>query len=72
MEEKSSCACSIKVGEVAKETDLRKKGIILGLALIGWWVIYQQLLPAAQWITYNLFGLDRGDPFGRSDRLLPL
>ena len=47
MEEKSSCACSIKVAEVAKETDLKKKGIILGLALIGWWVIYQQLLPVS-------------------------
>ena len=60
MEEKSSCACSIKVGDVAKETDLGKKGVYLGVALIGWWVIYQQLLSVAQWITYSLFGLDRG------------
>ena len=60
MEEKSSCACSIKIGEGAKENDLRKKGIFLGLALIGWWVLYQQLLPAAQWVTYSLFGLTLG------------
>ena len=60
MDEKSSCACSIKAGVVTKETDLWKKGIYLGLALIGWWVIYQQLLPAAQWITYSLFGMTLG------------
>ena len=60
MEEKASCACSITVAAGAKEKDFRKKGIYLGLGLIGWWVLYQQLLPAAQWLTYSLFGMTLG------------
>jgi hypothetical protein len=60
VEEKPSCACSIKIAEGGGEKDFRKKGIYLGLGLIGWWIIYQQLLPVAQWITYSLFGLTLG------------
>ncbi|MBF0412567.1 MAG: permease [Desulfamplus sp.] len=35
-------------------------------AVAIWWLIYRQLLPAASWLTYNLFGIQQGSHFGAS------
>jgi uncharacterized membrane protein YraQ (UPF0718 family) len=32
----------------------------LGVALVGWWLIYGELAPMAHWATYRLLGPDQG------------
>nr|WP_308775637.1 permease [uncultured Bilophila sp.] len=36
------------------------------MACIVWWVAYATVVPLSQWITYDLFSLDKGTPLGDS------
>ena len=64
--ETSSCSCSTAVAE--KPTSLRYPWPVYGLlvvaALVGWIVVYRQLLPASHYITYSLMGLPAGSHIG--------
>lgn len=65
-DEKIICECvgTVKTGSVPQ--DLKGKLAILLGALFLWWLIYQQLAPVSDWITYDLLGLNRGTHLGEA------
>ena len=48
-----------------RNPDLRAWSLVL-LAAIIWWVAWQALEPLAEWLTYDLIGLDHGSRLGES------
>jgi uncharacterized membrane protein YraQ (UPF0718 family) len=36
---------------------------MIGAGLAAWWLIYRQLAPAAEWLTYTVLALHRDTPF---------
>jgi hypothetical protein len=41
--------------------------LVLALAgLVAWWLVYRHLAAFAAWLTYSLFGLERGSHLGAS------
>ena len=38
--------------------------LLLGVAAVGWWFVYSNLLPLAEWITFDLLGLSPTSEFG--------
>ena len=38
--------------------------LLLGAAAAGWWLVYSNLLPLAEWITFDLLGLSPTSEFG--------
>jgi uncharacterized protein len=66
MNDNVSCACSQPAGESTDQPNLRKKLVILPAALILWWLIYHQLQPATEWISFTLLGLERGTHLGEA------
>jgi uncharacterized membrane protein YraQ (UPF0718 family) len=38
--------------------------LLLGVAAVGWWLVYSNLLPLAEWITFDLLGLSPTSEFG--------
>ncbi|MBI5603323.1 MAG: permease [Deltaproteobacteria bacterium] len=66
MNDKISCAClETNIGN-SQQIVLRKKIIILSLTLMAWWIFYHQLLTVSGWLTYDLFGLERGTHLGEA------
>jgi uncharacterized membrane protein YraQ (UPF0718 family) len=61
-----SCECLKSSDEPLDPQSLRKKLLILPIALIAWWLIYQQLPMATGWLTYEVFGLGRGTHLGEA------
>ena len=64
----TSCCSSSKVSppEQAAERPAKIKPAEVGMfvaALAGWWLVYQNLLPMARYLTYDLFGLSEGSHF---------
>ena len=40
--------------------------LLLGAAAVGWWIVYSNLLPLAEWITFDLLGLSPTSEFGQA------
>ena len=40
--------------------------LVVVLAAVAWWLLYGQLQPAANWLTYTVLGLVPGSPLGES------
>ena len=38
--------------------------LLLGVAAVGWWFVYSNLLPLAEWITFDLLGLSPTSEIG--------
>jgi uncharacterized protein len=45
---------------------LSRPGLWIGVGLVGWWMIYRALQPAADFITYRWLGLSRESHLGSS------
>ncbi|WP_374047695.1 permease [uncultured Bilophila sp.] len=63
------CACQQPVfsERLQRETVNRVRYFGIGIvACIVWWVAYATVVPLSQWITYDLFSLDKGTPLGDS------
>ena len=64
----TSCCSTSKVNP-PKQAEERPARItpaeiaIFVAALAGWWLVYQNLLPMARYLTYDLFGLSEGSHF---------
>lgn len=65
-----SCAC--RKGTPSRQDDapkhvnkIRYFGIG-GVALALWWAAYSGIVPASQWLAYDLLSLERGAPLGNS------
>ena len=66
MNDKISCEClEMNIGN-SRQIVLRKKIIILSVTLMAWWIFYHQLLTVSGWLTYDLFGLERGTHLGEA------
>jgi hypothetical protein len=71
MDEFTSCCSPSKPGPAEKTGPSSAKikpteiGVFLAV-LAGWWVIYQDLLPAARYLTYDLLGLKEGSHLGEA------
>jgi hypothetical protein len=52
-------AFSIEAAAVPKKIKPTEVAVFIA-ALAAWWLVYQSLLPVAQYLTYDLFGLSRG------------
>ncbi|MFO7685494.1 MAG: permease, partial [Desulfobacterales bacterium] len=64
----TSCCSTSKVSppKQAEERPARIKPAEVAIfvaALTGWWLVYQNLLPMARYLTYDLFGLSEGSHF---------
>ncbi len=66
MSERESCECLQTAVERSPEVSLRTKLILLPVAFMAWWVIYQQLPEATGWLTFDLFSLRRGSQIGEA------
>jgi uncharacterized protein len=66
MNESVSCECIKAAGEKVEQINLRKKLVILPLALITWWIIYHLLPKVAGWLTYDLFSIGSGTHLGEA------
>jgi uncharacterized protein len=66
MEKNSPCACVQTANEDLDQISLRKKLVILPVAIIAWWTIYHQLPAVTGWMTYHLFSLGRGSHLGEA------
>lgn len=69
----SGCACNSSPDTPshagpANEVDSRawniRYGLFAALAAGLWWLVYSQIIPASQWITYEVFGLAHGSHLG--------
>ncbi|MBA4394116.1 MAG: hypothetical protein C0407_11235 [Desulfobacca sp.] len=65
-DEKISCECVGTVKTGPRSMDINGKLAILVGAFVFWWLIYQHLAPASEWITYNILGLSRGTHLGEA------
>lgn len=61
-----SCECIKTAKEISEESSLKKKLLILPIALIVWWMLYHQLPELTGWITYDLLTLGRGTHLGEA------
>jgi uncharacterized membrane protein YraQ (UPF0718 family) len=64
---KTCCAGpkAIPSGEPASARPIKLSEITMFIAVLAaWWLVYQSLLPVAQYLTYDLFGLSRGSHLG--------
>jgi hypothetical protein len=60
---KTCCAGpkAIPSSEAASARPIQLSEIAIFIAVLaGWWLVYQSLLPVAQYLTYDLFGLSKG------------
>jgi hypothetical protein len=60
---KTCCAGpkAIPSAEAASARPIKLSEITLFIGVLAaWWLVYQRLLPVAQYLTYDLFGLSRG------------
>lgn len=61
--------CSTSKSSPPKQAEARPAKIkpievaVFVAALAGWWLVYQNLLPMARYLTYDLFGLSEGSHF---------
>lgn len=60
MSDAASCECIQPTNTNLDRIGLRRKLVILSVALMAWWIIYYQLPKVTGWLTYDLFGLSRG------------
>ncbi len=60
MNDTVSCECIQRINENSGQISLRKKLLILLVALMAWWIFYYQLPKLTEWLTFDLFGLNRG------------
>jgi hypothetical protein len=64
MAEFNTCCAGPKAmppAETADARPIKASEVALFIAILAaWWLVYQSLLPVAQYLTYNLFGLSRG------------
>jgi uncharacterized protein len=65
MTEETVCECRKDI-PLTQPASLTNKLIFVGLALITWVPVYWILQPAADWLTYDMFGLDRQSHLGES------
>ncbi len=66
MNDTVSCECIQSTGEKPGHISLKKKLAILPLSLLSWWILYHQLPKAAEWLTFDLFGLARKTHLGEA------
>ena len=66
MNDTVSCECIQRANEKSGQIGLRKKLFLLPVALITWWIIYDQLPKVTGWLTYVLFGLGKGTHLGEA------
>jgi uncharacterized protein len=55
-----SCECVQTPDGSLDRLSLKKKLVILLVALVTWWIVYYQLPKVTGWLTFDLFGLGRG------------
>ncbi len=64
MAEFNTCCAGPKAmppAETADARPIKASEVALFIAILAaWWLVYQSLLPVAQYLTYDLFGLSRG------------
>ncbi len=47
------------------KVDWQAWSVVLGMAVV-WWLLWQMLLPASEWLTYDVLRLPRGSHLGES------
>jgi uncharacterized protein len=64
---KEKCSCGVGPAPAAPEQQtvkrnagLGREAAMLGGAVVAWWLVYGQLAPLAQRVTYGSLGLERG------------
>jgi len=60
------CACLKEKNQQTSAGPQAKKILVAIFALIGWFLLYQQLLPFSRFLVYDLFGLTHGSHLGAS------
>lgn len=63
------CACRQPVFSERPQRETVNKVRYFGIGIVAcivWWVVYATVVPLSQWITYDLFSLDKGTPLGDS------
>lgn len=63
------CACRQPVFSERPQRETVNKVRYFGIGIVAcivWWVVYATVVPFSQWITYDLFSLDKGTPLGDS------
>jgi uncharacterized membrane protein YraQ (UPF0718 family) len=69
-EEKLVCACrgtaDVSIGAICDRAARFKQALWLGAGLVLWLAVYATLAPAADWFTYHLLALPRGEHLGRA------
>jgi len=66
MSDESCCPCQGGVPSAPSPVPQAKRLVLALLALAAWVLIYRQLQPLAQYLTYQLFGLTTGSHLGAS------
>ena len=49
-----------------QQTLRHRTTLLMGLAVLAWWLAYRSVQPLAAWLTYDLLGLARGSHLGES------
>ena len=51
---------------VSQRRTIGRYGLMAGVGILGWWLVYGELPRFAEWVTYGLLNLDAGrGPCGR-------
>ncbi|MFW5489591.1 MAG: permease [Desulfovibrio sp.] len=58
-ENKPSCACGATPAAEKNTAEKNKNKVLLAMlgSIVVWYVVYKQLLPFSQWLSFSLFGL---------------
>ena len=66
--EKMTCTCSgsADVGAISDRAARSKQAFWLALGLVLWLAVYRTLAPMADWFTYHLLSLQRGQHLSRA------
>jgi len=67
MAPETECACTQKKPEHGSTKNQLSKGTYLALGagiLVGWYLLYSQLLPFSHFFTYTLLGIEQGSHLG--------
>ncbi len=62
---RASASSSPAPSDAERAWNLRYVAFVAVLAAV-WWFVYSWILPASQWLTYNLFGIAQGSRLGES------
>ena len=66
----ASCDCAAAAPTVTVDApaghdwSFRRSLLVLAPALVGWWLVYHELLPLSQRLAYDVFGLDATSRLG--------